>query len=65
MSYSIFSSRKGDEATLYSSTVRGGLGQWIPLLQASETADSTGGNHYSTATQRQNLAVKVEPAEPR
>ncbi|MDZ7784028.1 MAG: hypothetical protein U5K56_14190 [Halioglobus sp.] len=59
-----YSSRKGDEAILYSSTVKGRLGQWIPLLQPADTADSAGGNHYSTATQRQRLAVKVEPAGP-
>ena len=58
-----YSSRKADEAILYSSTVKGRLGQWIPLLQPADTADS-GGNHYSTATQRQRLAVKVEPAGP-
>jgi len=59
-----FNSRKGDEAVLYASTVKGRLGHWIPLVQPANTVNFTGGNHYSTATDRQRLAIRVELAEP-
>ena len=59
-----FESRKGNDAIRYSSTVKGRLGQWIPLLQPSDHVDAAGDRHYSTATDRQRLAVLVELAEP-
>jgi hypothetical protein len=55
-----YSNRQGDKSTAYSSTVRGELGSWIPLIGGSNTGNNRNTNVYSAGDLSQQLSLKVE-----
>jgi len=57
-----YSNVDGDNATSYTSTVKGELGEWIPLLQTSGNVQPDRGKRYSTQDGASQLSVRVERA---
>lgn len=54
-----YSDRTADNAVSLATTVSGGLGEWIPLVQP---AAATNGKRYNSSTAQKSLAIRVDRA---